>query len=149
MRRAEIVREARRWVGTPYQHQAGLQGVGCDCASLVISVGRALNLMPDWTPERFAPYAGYGRAPNPRQMREAISAFFDPVAEGDQQVGDIAWIFWARGLPMHMALLGEFEGRQTLIHAYAAADRVVEHGFTTEWLLRVHSWWRYRGLRDE
>ena len=40
MRRAEIVRAARSWIGTPYRHQASLKGVGCDCLGLLRGVWR-------------------------------------------------------------------------------------------------------------
>jgi NlpC/P60 family putative phage cell wall peptidase len=55
--RAAIVAEARSWVGTPYRHQASIQGVGCDCLGLVRGVWRALYgdepeapppYRPDW-----------------------------------------------------------------------------------------------------
>ena len=41
--RAAIVAEARRWIGTPYRHQASLIHVGCDCLGLVRGVWRALD----------------------------------------------------------------------------------------------------------
>jgi len=37
-----IVAEARRWIGTPYRHQASLIGVGCDCLGLVRGIWRAV-----------------------------------------------------------------------------------------------------------
>lgn len=49
--------EARTWLGTPYQHQSSLKGVGCDCLGLVRGVWRALHgeepeptppYRPDW-----------------------------------------------------------------------------------------------------
>ena len=49
--RTRIVAEARAWIGTPYRHQASLQGVGCDCLGLVRGVWRALNgAEPEPTP---------------------------------------------------------------------------------------------------
>ena len=39
--RREIVAEARRWIGTPYRHQASAKGAGCDCLGLVRGVWRA------------------------------------------------------------------------------------------------------------
>ena len=54
---ARIVAEARRWLGTPYRHQASLPGVGCDCLGLVRGVWRAVHgrepvavpsYCPDW-----------------------------------------------------------------------------------------------------
>ena len=43
MKRAEILSEARDWLGTPYRHQASLKGAGCDCLGLVRGVWRALE----------------------------------------------------------------------------------------------------------
>ena len=38
--REAIVAAARGWIGTPYQHQGSLRGVGCDCLGLVRGVWR-------------------------------------------------------------------------------------------------------------
>jgi NlpC/P60 family putative phage cell wall peptidase len=43
VRREEIVRVARRWLGTPYRHQAATRGAGCDCLGLVRGVWRELH----------------------------------------------------------------------------------------------------------
>src|SRR6478752_1062671 len=48
------LQEARLWLNTPYQHQASLRGVGCDCLGLVRGVWRALV---GKEPERAPPYA--------------------------------------------------------------------------------------------
>lgn len=37
-----VVAEARRWLGTPYRHQAATREAGCDCLGLVRGVWRAL-----------------------------------------------------------------------------------------------------------
>ena len=51
MSRTRIIAEARAWIGTPYRHQASLQGVGCDCLGLVRGVWRALHgAEPEATP---------------------------------------------------------------------------------------------------
>jgi NlpC/P60 family putative phage cell wall peptidase len=49
-----VVAEARSWIGTPYQHQASLKGVGCDCLGLVRGVWRATI---GAEPEPMPPYA--------------------------------------------------------------------------------------------
>jgi NlpC/P60 family putative phage cell wall peptidase len=41
--RTRIIAEARAFIGTPYRHQASLQGVGCDCLGLVRGVWRAIH----------------------------------------------------------------------------------------------------------
>ena len=38
--RQGIVDAARRWIGTPYRHQAATLGAGCDCLGLVRGVWR-------------------------------------------------------------------------------------------------------------
>ena len=40
MSRADIVRAAGDWLGTPYRHQASVRGVGCDCLGLIRGVWR-------------------------------------------------------------------------------------------------------------
>ena len=51
--RGAIVAAARAWIGTPYQHQASLIHVGCDCLGLVRGVRREVN-GPE--PEEAPPY---------------------------------------------------------------------------------------------
>lgn len=41
--RDDIVTETRRWIGTPYHHQASVRGVGTDCLGLVRGIWRALQ----------------------------------------------------------------------------------------------------------
>jgi NlpC/P60 family putative phage cell wall peptidase len=40
--RQTITGEARSWIGTPYHHQAALEGVGCGCLGLVYGVWRGV-----------------------------------------------------------------------------------------------------------
>ncbi len=42
--RADIVAEARRWIGTPFHMQASIRGHGCDCKGLIVGIGRNLGL---------------------------------------------------------------------------------------------------------
>lgn len=152
-RRISIVAEARRWLGTPFHHQASLRGAGCDCAGLVRGVGEACGLL-DLSAEQWAAFARYGRQPHPGRMRAALERFLVPVAIDAVEVGDVAWMEWRADLPMHLGILGQASGgpgtwRLTLIHALSDFEEVVEHGFTQEWRGRVTSWWRFPGLCGE
>lgn len=139
---AKIIDAARDWVGTPYQHQHRMKGVGCDCVNLVIAVGLELGIL-DWTPEAFAKFRGYTRAPNPARMRLAMETFLVELPAGTPpEPGDIAWIGWARGLPMHLAIITG----PTMIHAFSDARAVVEHGIDGLWRSRFHSIWRFPGV---
>jgi NlpC/P60 family putative phage cell wall peptidase len=52
--RADIIAEARSWIGTPYAHQASVKGIGCDCLGLVRGVWRAVY---GKEPEQPPPYS--------------------------------------------------------------------------------------------
>jgi NlpC/P60 family putative phage cell wall peptidase len=67
--RSQIVGETRDWIGTPYQHQASLKGVGCDCLGLVRGVWRAVI---GEEPERAPPYApGWAEAASGEPLADA------------------------------------------------------------------------------
>lgn len=51
MTRADVVREALRWEGTPYHHRARVRGAGVDCAMLPAAVYEAAGLIPHVEPE--------------------------------------------------------------------------------------------------
>jgi NlpC/P60 family putative phage cell wall peptidase len=146
--REQIVFEARRWLLTPYHHQAVVRGVGVDCVGLIRGVGHATGALPE-DAEEWARFGGYSRIPNPRRMGEGMRQFLRLV-EGTPQPGDIAWLEWRDDLPMHLAILAsDTRGGATLIHSYSDAGGVVEHGLTPEWLARIKSWWRYPNLEGE
>ena len=39
----KVVAAARRWIGTPYRHQAATRGAGCDCLGLIRGVWREVK----------------------------------------------------------------------------------------------------------
>ena len=53
--RAHVVAEARRWINTPYHHDAALIGVGVDCARLLLEVYSAVGLIDRFDPGRYPP----------------------------------------------------------------------------------------------
>ena len=140
---SEIITEARQWLRTPYQHQAMLKGVGCDCVGLVTGVGLATRATLI-TRQQIKAYSGYGRLPNPRTMHHILKTHLKPLPEDSVQVGDIAWIQWRQGLPMHLVIIAELDnGQRTIIHSTAEVGRVVEHSLTPAWNDRIVSFWRY------
>ena len=44
--RAQVVAEARTWLGTPWVHQHRSKGIAVDCAGLLIGVARTLGIVP-------------------------------------------------------------------------------------------------------
>jgi NlpC/P60 family putative phage cell wall peptidase len=145
----EIIAEARRWIGTPYHHQAAKRGVGCDCIGLIVGVGKTFGLMGEDFDERFKQFAGYSRVPNPRMMRRWMELFLEPADVARNKIpppGFIAWIQWREELPMHLGIIADFEDRATMIHSYKPVGYCAEHTFDANWRERVHSFWKFKGL---
>ncbi|MDE1901291.1 MAG: hypothetical protein KGI37_06590 [Alphaproteobacteria bacterium] len=52
--RAAVVREARRWIGTPYHHQADVLGAGVDCGMLLVRVYVDAGIVPAFDPRPYS-----------------------------------------------------------------------------------------------
>ncbi|BBU61403.1 peptidase [Methylosinus sp. C49] len=85
--RASIVEEARRWIGTPYRHQASLIHVGCDCLGLVRGVWRAV-VGPE--PETAPPYSpDWAEAQGEETLALAARRHFNTVEIDVFRAGDV------------------------------------------------------------
>lgn len=141
---ADVVAEARRWLGTPWVHQAALRGIATDCLGLVAGVGLALELpgADRWRGD--TRMRGYSRAPNPKLMLQVCGEYLDPIARNDVQPGDILLMRFDEA-PQHFAILSCARPPR-IVHAYAGIGRVTENGLDAVWLARVVRAYRYRGL---
>ncbi len=141
MRRAEIVAAARRWLGTPYHHQASCHGVGCDCLGLVRGVWREL-LGPE--PELMPPYSpDWAEAQGVETLLEGARRHFVP---GEVREGAMLVFRWKKGTPAkHVGIAAE-DGR--FIHAYDAAGRVVEGPLGTVWQRKLVAAFDFPGVTD-
>ena len=127
--RAEIVAEARTWLGTPYQHQASLKGAGCDCLGLVRGLWRALY---GEEPEAVPAYRPDWAVLEGREvLLEAAQRRLRPVSAA--RPGDVLLFRMAAGAPVKHAAIASGEDR--MIHAYWGRA-VVE-----SWIV---PWWRRR-----
>ncbi len=140
--RAQIVAEARRWIGTPYAHQASLIHVGCDCLGLVRGVWRAL--IGD-EPEALWPYAPrWPLVARDEPLLAAASRHLTPGAEA--RAGDVVLLRWRAGLPAsHAAILS---GDDSVVHAHEGAA-VAEIAVTQAWRRRIAARFSFPGLIDE
>lgn len=149
---AHIVAEARRWLGTPYQHQASLRGVGTDCLGLVRGIWRALygveaEAVPPYSPgwAEAGPGAGLGAGPGagPRAgtvagkgetLLHAAQRHLVQIEGADLQAGDVL-LFRPRmdGPVRHCAIASQ---TGWIIHAYWG--RAVAETALTRWWRRRH-----------
>ncbi len=128
--RADIVAEARSWLGTRYRHQARVKGVATDCIGLLGGVALACDVpgAREWAADMSL--HAYARTPDPVLLRAGCERFLDrlPAVQSARE-GDVL-LFALDGEPRHFALVSEAGagGPVRVIHAYAllAARRVVE-----------------------
>lgn len=126
-----VVSEARRWIGTPYRHQASLRGVGADCLGLVMGVWRALG----GAPPVIEPYSADWSAADTHETlwRRAEACL---LKSDGQAAGDLLLLRMMRGGPAkHLAILAD-PTRPTIVHAYSGRE-VTESPFAPAWRRRV------------
>jgi len=100
-----IVAAARRWIGTPYRHQAARRGVGCDCLGLVAGVwADVYGAMPAFERSYSADWAESAGAEEP--LLDACKARCNTVSIGEEQPGDLLVFRWSSHVAAkHLAIL--------------------------------------------
>lgn len=141
LRRA-IVAEARRWIGTPYRHQASLCGAGADCLGLLRGVWRA-TVGPE--PERTPAYsADWSEASGDERLMRAATRHLVPIDREAAGAGDVLLFRMRAGAPVkHVGLLvadGLAGGR--IVHAYSGHG-VCETHLTQSWLGKLAATFRF------
>lgn len=138
--RAQIVEEARSYLGTKWVHQ-GRTRQGVDCAGLVVRVGNGLGLIQ-------YDRSDYQRNPNG-------SAFLHYFKDGggvqkpilEAKPGDIL-VLREGAYPCHTALVGEKSTGLTIIHAFVTRKAVVEEPLVGAWLAKRVACFQYPGVED-
>jgi NlpC/P60 family putative phage cell wall peptidase len=130
--RSAIVAEARRWISTPYRHQASLLDVGTDCLGLVRGVWRAV-VGPE--PEKPPPYTpDWAETRGGDVLMEAARRWLVEIPVGGARAGDVLLFRMAMGAPAkHAAIMS---GRSTIIHAYWGRS-VCETRLVPWWTRRI------------
>jgi NlpC/P60 family putative phage cell wall peptidase len=132
--RAQVVAEARTWLGTPYRHQGRLKGVSVDCAGLVVCVFQAFGL-------DVRDAEGYSRRADGTLLGHCESQSAR-VPSGLQDAGDVAVFHWNNS-PVHLGIL---TAPDQVLHAYAINRVVCEHRLDEKWLRQVACYLRVPGV---
>jgi cell wall-associated NlpC family hydrolase len=144
MNRADVVAQARTWLGTPYHHQARLKGKGVDCAGLVICVARELGMVP---PDFDVP--PYPRQPDGRSMLAHCDAFMTRIDLVDMAAGDVIVLRFEQD-PQHMGIVAPHRsGCLSMVHALGTADgkgRVIEQRLDSSTIERFVAAYRMPGV---
>lgn len=147
--RAAVVAAARSWMGTPYRHQASLQGVGCDCLGLVRGVWRALyGEEPEAPPAYRADWAETGGR---ETLLEAARRHLVGIDAGDARPGDVLlFLMTPEACVKHCAILSEArpgDPERRMIHAYWGRA-VVESWIGPWWRRRLAHAFSFPGVSD-
>lgn len=133
-----IVAEARRWIGTPYCHQASVRGTGCDCLGLVRGVWRAVG---GHEPQGLPPYsADWGEVDATEHVLAAAARHLRAIGTGEAGPGDLLVFRWRRGVvAKHLGIL---TATDRFIHAWERAG-VVEVNLVRAWSSRIAAAFRF------
>ena len=130
-----VVVEARRWIGTPYVHQASMCGAGADCLGLLRGVWRGVygsepGPIPAYTPDWSEPQGDevLWRALALRMRRRPV----DIEATGDL----LLFRMRERGVAKHLGIQTNIGAEARFIHAYSG-HAVVETAQSVPWQRRI------------
>lgn len=130
---ALIVAAARECIGTPFAHQGRMLNRALDCAGVAVHVAQRWHAVDE--------PAAYGRMPNNAMLEYWLERqpFLQVAAAA--QAGDILLMRFT-GEPQHLAICAG----DTIIHAYEAIGRVVEHNLDARWRRRIVRVYRFSGV---
>jgi NlpC/P60 family putative phage cell wall peptidase len=129
--RNRAVAEARRWIGTPYHHQASLIGVGADCLGLVRGVWRGLYGCDAELPPAYS--RDWAEATAEETLLGAAGRHLRSIEKADMQPGDVLIFRFRSQLPAKHA--GILVTPDSFVHA-------MEGGAACE--VPLGPWWRRR-----
>lgn len=141
--RSEIVVAARSWLGTPYQHQASLKHVGCDCLGLLRGIWREVRgdepeIAPPYSPDWAESSDPLGICYEP--LIAAASRHLQPAKVAQMLPGDVLLFRWRAHLPAkHLAVLS---APGSMIHAHDGAC-VAEVALSGWWLRHLAAVFRF------
>lgn len=141
--RDAVVQAARRWLGTPYCHQASLRGEGADCLGLLRGVWREL-IGPE--PEPLTAYGpGWAELSGEERLLEIAGRHLLARMDGAIVPGNVLIFRWKTGLPAKHC--GIATGPDRFIHAHDGAQ-VAEVALVPGWRRRIAGLFDFPGLAE-
>lgn len=139
--RAQVVAEARSFIGTPYSPKGRVKGKRLDCVGLPLMVAGALGLKDrDGVPINGDLYSDYSDQPLSDYVYQLCMQHLVHRPVRNAKPGDVVSVAVATA-PCHVGILGADEqGNLTLIHAYNSdKNAVVEHPIDVKWRRRLRA----------
>lgn len=129
------VDEARRWIGTPYVHQASCRGAGADCLGLLRGIWRALyGVEPETVPAYTADWA---EPTHDEVLLRAGHRLMQAKPVCAEAAADVILFRMRNGfIAKHLGLQSETGPNARFIHAYSGQG-VIESALTQPWRRRI------------
>jgi NlpC/P60 family putative phage cell wall peptidase len=130
-----IVAEARRWIGTPYIHQASTLGAGTDCLGLLRGIWRKLY---DAEPEQVPAYSmDWSEPQGEERLWEAALRHLQTKPISDEDLGDVI-LFRMRpaAVAKHLGVVSVIGAEPRFIHAYSKHG-VIESALSAPWRRKI------------
>lgn len=138
----DVVATARRWLGTPYHHQAAEKAVGADCLGLVRGVYRDLYGLDAEAPPAYS--RDWAEASGIETMLAAARAHLVEIDPADAGPGDVLVFRLRPGtVAKHAGILAT---PTTLIHAMEGGP-ACEIALTPWWRRRIAGTFSFPGTR--
>lgn len=137
-----------RWLDTPYLHQAMVRGQGVDCVMLVAGVGVDAGILNKEDLRRVVAYPEQWHLHNSNSLlTEQLKhyGFAKRTKLTTRQPGDIV-VFKMGRCPSHCGIVLPYDN---MIHAFCSTgiNRVVINSIRGKWEQRLHSVYRYPGIK--
>jgi NlpC/P60 family putative phage cell wall peptidase len=131
----QAVAEARRWIGTPYLHQASVRGAGTDCLGLLRGVWRAIYGME---PTKVPPYTEDWAEPSRREvLMEAADRWLMRKRISEAATGDVLLFRMRDGsIAKHLGIQSQIGETACFVHSYTGHG-VIESSLSQPWQRRI------------
>jgi NlpC/P60 family putative phage cell wall peptidase len=143
MTRDDIVLCAYTWENTPYHHQAGVKGVGVDCAYLVGKVAEEVGAIKKFKVEPYSvEWHWHSKEEKMCEIVESFGAYEVPYDV--YKPGDILAFQYGR-VCSHLGILVTPD---KFIHAHIKTGRVIVNSLSGEFLERLKRVYRFPNLEE-
>lgn len=136
-----IVEEAETWIGTRFQHQGRIKGLGVDCVNFITEVARDAGVKDLEIPQDYKPHE------DGAVMLKLLNEHMSLVPTEEMQKGDVLALcdeaLQMPDVPRHLVFVQEITPKTTFI-IHASQYGVRRHRMNLHWHSRVHSVWRIK-----
>ncbi len=130
-----IVSHARRWIGTPYVHQAATCGAGCDCLGLIRGIWSAVYGAEPEVPPAYS--RDWSEPQGQERLWLAATRHLCAKPLACAAPGDVILFRMRRGaVAKHLGLQSVCGDKARFIHAYQGRG-VVENPLSQPWQRRI------------